>query len=246
MRIGSRFFAASAVAGLIFAATPAFSQQSLPQILIGDRGGPCWKQVIATEKAQQIPPHLLAAISVAESGRYDEDTQETIAWPWTINAEGQGMYFATKEKAIAAVRRLRAKGVQSIDVGCMQVNLYHHPDAFANLEEAFDPATNVAYAAQFLKSLRGQLHSWSIAVAHYHSTTIDFGMPYRAKVYRLWARIRHLAAVAKQQQVIAAYMKRERARRALDAERRAEVGKPVPSRVSAEGVRIQPAGDTSS
>jgi hypothetical protein len=43
--------------------------------------------------------------------------------------------------------RLRAgtsiHGIEVIDVGCMQVDLYYHPDAFA-LDAAFDPATSVA------------------------------------------------------------------------------------------------------
>ena len=67
-------------------------------------------------------------------------------WPWTINAEGQGLFYDTKAQAVAAVRALQARGVRSIDVGCMQVNLMHHPDAFPTLEQAFDPQTNAAYA----------------------------------------------------------------------------------------------------
>jgi len=62
-------------------------------------------------------------------------------WPWTINAEGQGPYFATRAEAISAVQRLQEQGVRSIDVGCMQVNLLHHPQAFATMEQAFDPPT---------------------------------------------------------------------------------------------------------
>ena len=41
----------------------------------------------------------------------------------------------------------RAQGARSIDVGCMQVNLLHHADAFASLEQAFDPVANARYAA---------------------------------------------------------------------------------------------------
>ena len=38
----------------------------------------------------------------------------------------------------------------------MQVNLGYHPDAFEDLEQAFDPTYNVAYAASFLVELRGR------------------------------------------------------------------------------------------
>ncbi len=71
-------------------------------------------------------------------------------WPWTINVAGQGFFFPTKALAVTAVRELLASGVQSIDVGCLQVNLMFHPAAFASLEQAFDPMANARYAARFL------------------------------------------------------------------------------------------------
>jgi hypothetical protein len=103
-------------------------------------------------------------------------------WPWTINAEGEGRFFASKAEALAAVRDLQAKGVKSIDVGCMQVNLMHHPQAFASLEQAFDPAANAAYAARFLNVLYGQTRDWTRATAFYHSATPELGEAYQRKV----------------------------------------------------------------
>ena len=44
----------------------------------------------------------------------------------------------------------------------MQINLFHHPDAFASLDAAFDPMDNIAYGADFLRRL------------------------HRIKVYKLW------------------------------------------------------------
>jgi hypothetical protein len=37
---------------------------------------------------------------------------------------------------------MQGEGVRSIDIGCMQINLVHHPDAFGSLEAGFDPITN--------------------------------------------------------------------------------------------------------
>jgi hypothetical protein len=68
----------------------------------------------------------------------------------------------------------------------MQVNLKYHPEAFADLEEAFDPAANVAYAAAFLKALRNDKGSWAKAVAHYHSATPERHIRYRTKVFAAW------------------------------------------------------------
>jgi len=101
-------------------------------------------------------------------------------------AEGKGRYLPTKEAAIAEVEELRARGVRNIDVGCMQVNLMYHPEAFADLEEAFEPAANVAYAAAFLKDLRDNKGSWAKAVAHYHSATPERYIRYRTKVFAAW------------------------------------------------------------
>ena len=92
-------------------------------------------------------------------------------WPWTINAEGTGRFFESKAEAIAAVEALQARGVRSIDVGCMQVNLMHHPHAFASLDEAFDPQANAAYGARFLSALHHDLGAWPAATAAYHSQT---------------------------------------------------------------------------
>ncbi|WP_431270669.1 hypothetical protein [Dankookia sp. P2] len=95
----------------------------------------------------------------SRSGRPDPAGRGVTAWPWTINAEGQGRYFDSKEAAIAAVEALRARGVTVIDVGCLQVNLKHHPDAFPDLATAFDPVANARYAGLFLKRLQAQTGS---------------------------------------------------------------------------------------
>ncbi len=146
----------------------------------------CRAAIAAVERTVSIPDHLLAAIGRVESGRRDGRSGEWHPWPWTINAEGQGAFFESKAEAIAAVRALQARGVRSIDVGCMQVNLMHHPNAFASLEEAFDPRANVTYAARFLTSLFGQAGSWPKAAALYHSATPDLGAEYQHQILAVW------------------------------------------------------------
>ena len=129
-----------------------------------------------------IPDHLLAAIAHVESGRRDPQTGRFVPWPWTINAEGQGFFFESKVEAIAAVRDLQSRGVRSIDVGCMQVNLMHHPNAFSSLEQAFDPPANAAYAARFLMQLHDQAGDWTRATGMYHSATPELGADYARQV----------------------------------------------------------------
>src|SRR5205085_2462466 len=108
----------------------------------------CLRYIQGSERALHIPQGLLSAISLAETGRPIGPNNQLLPWPWTINVNGQGRYFETKEKALAETRALMDQGQKSIDIGCMQVNLRYHPDAFQTLEDAFEPATNVAYGAQ--------------------------------------------------------------------------------------------------
>jgi hypothetical protein len=87
---------------------------------------------------------------------------------------------------VARVRRLQARGVQSVDVGCMQINLRHHPQAFATLEEGFDPQRNVAYAIRLLHELRRRHGDWPAAIMRYHSGTPQRGEEYARRVNLAW------------------------------------------------------------
>jgi hypothetical protein len=143
-----------------------------------------------------VPAGLMGAIARVESGRADVSGQ-VAPWPWTVNAEGSGHYYDSKAAAIAAVRQMQTSGMRSIDVGCMQINLIHHPTAFASLEQAFDPVANTAYARAFLGQLFAQYGSWTKATAAYHSTTPDLGDAYARKVAALLPdEQRHIASVS--------------------------------------------------
>ncbi|HEV7264250.1 MAG TPA: lytic transglycosylase domain-containing protein [Falsiroseomonas sp.] len=159
----------------------------LPLPAQAEPGRLCRAAIQAAERAAGIPAHLLTAIARVESGRRDPETGAFHPWPWTINAEGRGHFFPTKAAAIAAVQALQARGVRSIDIGCMQVNLRHHPEAFPSLDAAFEPATNARYAARFLTELRQSRGDWQAAAAAYHSHTPEFAEPYRARVLAAWA-----------------------------------------------------------
>ncbi len=154
----------------------------------GSRGSPftlCEGAATDAESGRRLPIGLLPALAQVESGR--PDAAGTVRpWPWTIDVEGQGQFFATKAQAVAAVRALQAAQIRSIDVGCLQVNLLHHPAAFASLEQAFDPTTNARYAARFLDALHGRYGSWQSAIAAYHSETPLLGAAYRARVLAIW------------------------------------------------------------
>ncbi len=142
----------------------------------------CGAAIVAAERG--LPPKLLGAVGVTESGRLING--RVVAWPWTIDVGGVGQFFASKADAVAAVQALQASGVQSIDVGCMQINLLHHPAAFASLDEAFDPGANALYARRFLLDLFRAAGDWPDAVAAYHSHTPEIAAGYRRRVMAAW------------------------------------------------------------
>jgi hypothetical protein len=150
----------------------------------------CGIETARQEKAQGIPDRLLHAISLVESGRWDSESRASFAWPWTVMAEGEGRFLPNKATAIAEVRKLQAAGVRNIDVGCMQVNLLAHPDAFSSLDEAFEPATNVAYAARFLSGLYDSTQNWPMAGAYYHSQTPNLAAAYKARLISTWETVK--------------------------------------------------------
>lgn len=148
----------------------------------------CESEIVKAEGKYNIPNRLLLAISTVESGRSIGSSKRP--WPWTICANGRGYFCSTKSAAIATTKRLMARGIRNIDVGCMQVNLLHHSKAFKNLEEAFTPRINVNYAARFFMNLRNTYNSWTHAVGYYHSKAAEYYKPYCSLVYNAWSKVR--------------------------------------------------------
>jgi hypothetical protein len=141
----------------------------------------CEHHFYRIEKEKNIPEHTLKAIAFTESGQRIAKNR-MIAWPWTINVKGRGYIFKTKQKAIVAARFLLQLGFNNFDVGCMQINLKHHPQAFEKIEDAFDPALNVRYAATFLERLNNENKNWVTSIAHYHNIQEKYNIPYQRKV----------------------------------------------------------------
>ena len=148
--------------------------------------GLCVRAILAAQERHGIPGNLLLGIGLQEAGT--RRGGRLTVWPWAVNAAGEGRLFDTREAAMDWVRARSAAGVRSIDVGCLQINLRWHPDAFATLEEGFDPWRNADYAARFLKSLHDRTGDWTLAAGSYHSFT-----PARRDVYLASLR-RNLAA----------------------------------------------------
>jgi hypothetical protein len=145
-----------------------------------DDGALCDRAIATAEAEAHLPPGLLRRIGIAESGR--PGPQGPTPWPWTINADGQGQFFETRGQALLAARQAIAAGHTYVDVGCMQIDLAMHKDAFRTLEEAFDPLANARYAARFLRQLYAEAADWDTATGYYHSRTPELAAAYRDRV----------------------------------------------------------------
>lgn len=107
----------------MIAPTPSPGAQSGESMGTDAQNQLCAKYIAHYQKTENIPSHLLTAISLVESGRWDSNKKQKFAWPWTVMAEGKGVFLPTKAEAVAKVKGLQKRGVSNIDVGCMQVNL---------------------------------------------------------------------------------------------------------------------------
>ncbi|WP_323765220.1 lytic transglycosylase domain-containing protein [Marinovum sp.] len=138
--------------------------------------GVCIREILKAQLRHNIPGNLLLGIGLQEAGMMHQG--ELTVWPWVANADGDGRFFDSPGTAASWVRARQAAGVISIDVGCMQINLRWHPEAFASLDQALDPAQNVDYAARLLVRLYEQAGDWTEAAGRYHSTTESYKTAY--------------------------------------------------------------------
>jgi len=145
----------------------------------------CERAIVNGARRGGVPPEILHSVALTETGR--EQNGRLRPWPWAINREGKGHWFAGREEALEFARQSLADGRTSFDVGCVQINYRWHGHAFPSIEDMFDPEWTATYAAQFLRTLYEERGSWSAAAGAYHSLTPDNAQIYRARFDRLLA-----------------------------------------------------------
>ncbi|TDK50200.1 lytic transglycosylase domain-containing protein [Antarcticimicrobium luteum] len=161
------------------------------------RGADCLAAILDAQARYDIPDNMLLAIGIQEAGR--RGPGGLTVWPWTVNAAGEGAFFNTRDEALTWVRARQQAGIASIDVGCMQVNQKWHGGGFVSLEQAFDPAMNVDYAARFLLSLFRESGDWWKAAGRYHSATETYSEVYLSALRRNHSVVNaHLGALIAQ------------------------------------------------
>ncbi|MEM8569737.1 MAG: lytic transglycosylase domain-containing protein [Pseudomonadota bacterium] len=147
----------------------------------------CERAIVNGARRGGVPPEILYAISLTETGRMRNGRLRP--WPWAINREGKGHWFKTREEALAFGEQSLADGRRSFDVGCVQINYRWHGHAFPTLNDMFDPEWTATYAAQFLRTLYEDRGNWSEAAGAYHSLTPEYATIYRKRFDRLLAKI---------------------------------------------------------
>lgn len=141
----------------------------------------CLAEARRAEDQHGIPRGLLQSITRVEAGRKTV-TGEYMPWPWTLNDQGKGLFFDTKQAAVDYLQAAVSAGDHSVDAGCMQVNTKWHMDGFFELADMLDPVQNADYAASFLLDLHAAHQSWDGAVKHYHSSDPAKHVQYHARV----------------------------------------------------------------
>lgn len=135
----------------------------------------------------EVPLDVLRGLTRTETGRKQDG--EVRPWPWTINMEGKGLWFDTREEAVAYAQKSFDRGARSFDMGCFQVNYKWHGQHFTSLDEMMDPLMSARYAARFLKELYSETGDWPKAVGFYHSRTPKYYKKYLARYTRLVAKL---------------------------------------------------------
>ena len=170
-------FAAIALCGLLPA--PAAMAQAGTSLTNFDNI--CLAEARRAEAQHGIPSGLLQSITRVEAGRKTV-TGEFMPWAWTLNDRGEGLFFDSREAAMAHLQAAVDSGDHSVDVGCMQVNTKWHMEGFLALSDMLDPVQNADYAAGFLLDLHEAHQSWDDAVKHYHSAEPEKHIRYHSRV----------------------------------------------------------------
>ena len=160
--------------------------RAAPAGQIESPGQACLTAAQRTTRRAGLPSGMLRAIGMVETGHVDPDTGALTPWPYAVDVDGVGRWFNRARSAVAYVHQAMAGGAHFIDVGCFQIDLADHPNAFSSLQSAFDPADNARYAAHFLNLLHGEFGSWPAAIAAYHAGTPALGVPYAQHVLSVW------------------------------------------------------------
>lgn len=136
---------------------------SIPNPATATKSNVCEREMASAAVAEGLPLGVLYAVGLTETGRKGSLS------PYALNIEGRTVFASSERQAVLEFRKAKASGKKLIDLGCMQINHFYHGNEFTSVAAMLDPHENVQYAARFLKQLKAQEGSWTMAVARYHA-----------------------------------------------------------------------------
>ncbi len=140
----------------------------------------CLKAIDLMADKTIVPLNLLLQVAKVESGF----GLHKMPWPWAIQVQDKSYYFKNQIAANLYIKQLLSLGIENFDVGCFQINWRWHKDKVRCPQELLNPIKNTLIAAQFLKDLKTQHHSWLKAVSYYHSSDPHQGKNYAKMVFK--------------------------------------------------------------
>ena len=151
------------------------------------------QQYVAMSQFCDVPARLLYAVALGESGRQVRGVWT--AWPWTLNIEGKGYFFKSRQEVFDAFMVAISDG-RSVDVGPMQLNWHWKYQYLHSPWLATDPTFNISVACRILRSHYENNPSagWFEAAGRYHreaNRPKDFTARkrYIGRVKKAWNRL---------------------------------------------------------
>ena len=84
----------------------------------------CRPFIAPAEQYYRLPPGLLSAIALVESGRGG------VPYPWALNLAGQAVMAADYAEAARMLRDAKGRPRRDIAIGCMQIHMQYHLSSF--------------------------------------------------------------------------------------------------------------------
>lgn len=177
-------WAAAVVAACVLCGSPVRAQDGgLSLFTSGSPRSVCERAARQAAAREDVPLDILLAVGFTETGRTLEDG-EAVIWPWSVATSEGGAFFPSRREAGRAVQSHLEAGLESVDIGCMQVNYRWHGEGFDSPADMLDPYRNTSYAARHLRDLFERFGDWDAATARYHSFDEARGAGYSEKVRR--------------------------------------------------------------
>lgn len=144
------------VIGLLWWSTAAQSQSV-----------PVGYQQVASEYG--LPPGLLYAVALTESGQSSLSDGQFRPWPWALNIDGEGHYFPSRQMAWQALEMVLTETKTSVDIGLMQISWRYHRSVLGSSWLALDPYHNLRVAAAILRDCFVEHTHWIQSAGCYHA-----------------------------------------------------------------------------